>query len=322
MSDLPPLYQSSPPVFQSALAPLLRAGETDELLGLVRRLRRGSAIRVIADDALNGRPLRPGDANIIIETAENQRRTGWRERAAAILLIGKVREWHPEHRERAASALAGLLRAPQYTAPGCIYALGIYFLHTFFIAYALWADSRANRLRAMAAASLGPLRVPDSVSALAKAVYDRKSFWRSIGVRKVRRAAVAALPEALTSLTPDQYARLPFDTVPNLCRLLRHANEPLILAALEALANVGGGSAIRLVERAARKGRTAAIREAAERVLPRIQERRQQELNPQRLLRPADTPGRADSVLLRPATGAPAGEEALLHRPSVAEEGA
>src|SRR5579871_5772358 len=87
----------------------------------------------------------------------------------------------------------------------------------------------------------------------------------------------------------------------NACRLLGHPDDDLVLAVLDALSKVGDGRAVTSVERVAAHGRTAPLREAAQRVLPILQERRQRERDAARLLRAADAPHMPDDVLLRPA---------------------
>lgn len=163
-----------------------------------------------------------------------------------------------------------------------------------------------SRVRAAAAATLGRMRTPVSVAALAGAVFDSNAA--------VRRAATAALPDVLATLSPNHYNQLDARAVPNLCRLLNLAEENLVLAALEALSKVGDGRAVAPVERVAKLGRTDRLREAAERLLPLLRERRQQENAPRMLLRTASAADVSLHVLLRSTENTEVGDQQALLR--------
>jgi hypothetical protein len=70
---------------------------------------------------------------------------------------------------------------------------------------------------------------------------------------------------------------------------------------------------------AARRGRTALVREAAAKILPVLLERQYQDNAPHRLLRAAVAPDQPDATLLRPAGGPSETNSERLMRP-VSEE--
>ncbi|HZO88429.1 MAG TPA: hypothetical protein VFB38_08820 [Chthonomonadaceae bacterium] len=182
----------------------------------------------------------------------------------------------------------------------------------------LMEDRLLNRVRAAAVTALGHLRLPESTATLAETALRTApaSLRQTAGCRRVHQAALAVLPPVLLQLTPDHYGRLPASTVSSLCQLLKTAEEPLALDILEALGKVGDGSAVRLVERLAVRGRTVRLRDAAARILPTLRERQHQENAPKTLLRPACAPHRPVEILLRPADSAPATEAHQLLRAS------
>jgi hypothetical protein len=166
-------------------------------------------------------------------------------------------------------------------------------------------------VREAAARTLGILGVPESVGALSGALSD--------SCCAVSRAAEAALPPALHSLTAEHYGRLRADTVPNLCRVVQRGPAPMRLALdlLAALEHVGDGRAVAPIQSVAMRGASPRLREAAARILPTLLKRQKQENEREMLLRGATMPDAAPDILLRPATAnAPDTAPELLLRAS------
>jgi len=162
------------------------------------------------------------------------------------------------------------------------------------------------RVRVAAADALGDLAEPASVAPIARALKDLTP--------SVRRAAWGALPRVLGKLDDRHYGHVERDTVPALCRALGKGPEAADLAILEALGHVGGTSAVEPVERMAGGARWASVRDAAQRILPILRDRRRVETDTTRLLRPAQ-PNNANH-LLRPVEAGPSSDVSTLVRPS------
>ena len=180
-----------------------------------------------------------------------------------------------------------------------------------FIAPALGLRARVVnlRVRAAAAEALGELAEAGASVPVAGALFDLAPV--------VRRAAWGALPKVLGALDDAWYGRIGPRAVTMLCRALGRGPEATDIAVLGALRHIGGASAVAPVEKLAQAGRSPAIREAAERALPVLRERRRAETDPTRLLRPATSPEDPGSVLLRPASGAPSADDlGTLVRPA------
>ncbi len=161
-------------------------------------------------------------------------------------------------------------------------------------------------VRAASARALGRLAYPTAAGGLAGAVFD--------GRRPVAEAANAALPNTLRALTPEYYGRSGPYTISNLCRLLSHGDDRIVLMALEALGRVGGGSAIPSVQRVQRWGANAALKRAAASILPILEERKRRETDPQVLLQASAAPELPEELLLRPASSSVAGDTSVLLR--------
>lgn len=180
-------------------------------------------------------------------------------------------------------------------------------------------DNRRERVRARAILALGHLRVPHGLDGIASALDEafgpNLSLWKS----RERRAAEAALPAILTTLTHEHYGRLARETVPNLCLAFPRANDSLILAILAALEKIGDGRAVKPVEKLAQSGRSETVRTAAENLLPLLRERQGQENAQTVLLRAAAAPETPANLLLRPAQSVHEGDPATLLRSSASE---
>jgi len=154
---------------------------------------------------------------------------------------------------------------------------------------------RLNRVREAAANSLGRLAVPESIGALAAAMYDRDP--------RVAATAAAALSRTLPMLTKAHYGRFGTEAVRRLCRLLQHPDERLVLDVLTALDKVGDPSAIRPVERLAKRSHSPTVQARVEALLPILYDRQRRAGESGRLLRPSTAPDAPAEILLRPAHG-------------------
>jgi hypothetical protein len=183
-------------------------------------------------------------------------------------------------------------------------------------------DTHYNRVRAMAATTLGKLGLRQSIPALVAAACGREKF--TFGATPVREAALATLPPLLATLTTEDYGQFDSEVVPNLCRLLRQPSEDVVQSALEALGKIGDERAIKPVEQLCQRAATqgaVTLQETAERVLPLLCQRQQEENNPRILLRATDAPSLPNDTLLRPAQGVPEADPQVLLRASTQEEG-
>lgn len=184
---------------------------------------------------------------------------------------------------------------------------------------ALIEDNRRNRVRARAITALGRLRVPHGLDGIANALYETYGMRSSVGSKRVRAAALTALPAVLATLTPEHYGRLASATVPNLCEALVSPDEPLVLAVLDALQLIGDGRAIKPVERLIVNSRSERVRETARHLLPLLAERHSQENNSRLLLRATTAPDTPAGMLLRPAQAYSESDPAMLLRSSASE---
>lgn len=159
-----------------------------------------------------------------------------------------------------------------------------------------WERSRKrNTLRATAAESLGRLAAPESLGALAGALFDRNA--------PVREAASTALHNILPTISDEHYGILGMESMTLLGRALTHGDTLLVLKLLKALAKIGSSHALPYVEQAARSSRMTKVRDEAHETLERMQERLLREKDAQTLMR-ASYPSLAEpSELLRPAHG-------------------
>jgi hypothetical protein len=183
------------------------------------------------------------------------------------------------------------------------------------------------RSRCAAIIALGRLAESRSAPALARALHYRSAAF---GCEAVRRAARRAIPGVLRTLSEEDRGWLDQSTVTLLGasvqdgeRLCRRAHrmglgraarteEHSVPSLLDALGRIGDGSVLRVVKRAAARGPTSSIREAALGVLPAIRERSRNAQDAARLLRPAIAP----ETLLRPASGPGEADPAMLLRPT------
>jgi uncharacterized membrane protein YgcG len=176
---------------------------------------------------------------------------------------------------------------------------GIVLPFTYLVA-CVWADLTLNNLRVTAVGTLRLLGIPETVMPLARATHNI-SYNRSSFTQRVRTAARPALLQALSTLTSEHYLRLSPDLVPSLCIVLQKSEEGLSLEILHALEKMGDGRAVSVVERLTKKGKTPAVRSAAERLLPILQQRQLGEQAHSTLLRASHEPNDAPNMLLRPS---------------------
>lgn len=190
-------------------------------------------------------------------------------------------------------------------------------------------DRRASRRRRVAGL-LARTRDPRAVDVLARA--------HSSGDPATQTVAAEALKEMLPSLKASDARHISPEGLQALCKLLnmQKVHDPeLILAVLEALKQVGTPQCIPAVQRVIttpystrlvirvteslgfyQLGATVRrIQDAALECLAVLQERERLERDRTTLLRPAERPDDSET-LLRPASGAPSGDEWALVRPA------
>lgn len=181
--------------------------------------------------------------------------------------------------------------------------------------------ARSNRVRGATALALGRLRAPEGVEALACATLDVSPHVRAI--------AEPALHLSLPTLVNEHYGQLGPFAVPALCHLLEHKKERLfayhvrterlVLQILYALGKIGTGQAVPSVEKVAQDGWTAGVREAAQQILPVLQERKRQENDPHILLRASALPQSGDHLLRAASSALHAAAPQQLLRPQISE---
>ncbi len=165
------------------------------------------------------------------------------------------------------------------------------------------ADQR-RRESVEALLSLGTLAGTSALPCVAAAAAHRRP--------EVRSAAHRAIVPILAQTSDDDYGRLG-SVVIDVCRLLQERNDTLVVAALEGLARFGDGRAVEPVERLLQGTEvTPEVRAAAEKALPILCIRREQEGSSARLLRPASNPDEHATLLRAAANVGRADEELLL----------
>ncbi len=185
-------------------------------------------------------------------------------------------------------------------------------------------ESVKAKLRLAALGALGNLADPFAVGLVAGLFADSDNA--------VAHAARATLPTILESVREEHYGLLPRDATPALCDALEFGDHIHAVRVLEALGRAADGRAAEPVQRLIElpyswqrwselrraPGAVQAVVSAAERVLPVLLKRRSQENHASRLLRPVESPGAPEDILLRPAGAASAVPEEQLLRPSSA----
>ncbi len=146
-------------------------------------------------------------------------------------------------------------------------------------------------LRAASAESLGRLHVVESIGPLAAKLFDPSAT--------VREAAAFALMEILPRLTDADYGSIDHRSMTRLAEALSHPNTLLVFKILEALRKVGSGSALPVVERVAREGKTRQLQETARDVAAVLEDRRLREREARHLMRPTSGPAQATNNLMR-----------------------
>jgi hypothetical protein len=174
---------------------------------------------------------------------------------------------------------------------------------------------RLNLARAAAVLSLGRLSAPEATGLVAATLYDGSGE----GSGEVKRASERALPSVLRALSFQHLGQVRRTSIDHLCRVLADKRAPLVMAALDALEKVGGGTAVDPVKRLQKKTRSAKLRQRALEVMPVLEARRRDEQAPKMLLRATATPGALDEILLRPTNPNPESDPDVLLRPTSAD---
>jgi hypothetical protein len=174
---------------------------------------------------------------------------------------------------------------------------------------------RINLGRAAAILSLGRLTAPEATGLVAATLYDSAGE----GSAEVKKASERALPSILCALEPGHYGQVRRTSIDHLCRVLQDRRAHLVMAALDAVEKVGGGSAADAVKRLQKRSRNPRIKHRAETILPILESRKRDEQAATVLLRATTSPGALDEILLRPTTPNPESDPKVLLRPSTAD---
>lgn len=166
-----------------------------------------------------------------------------------------------------------------------------------------------TRVREVAARSLARIGTIDCIPALAYGALGPHAGTRAV--------CIEALHHILFEMPPVPAAERSEDLSRALAELICHLDNALVMDALNAIEKAGGGSCLTQVGLCAEQGRTEAIRKRAADLLPLLRERRAQERQAARLLRPAEPD--AASTLLRAAPSSPTDPELLL-RPAESDD--
>lgn len=331
----------------SAVDPVPVSQEVDTISETIAALQPGSPLQKIAQGLIYGthRPL--DNVHSLFTTLATTNPRHWQERIVAAWALGRA-PLSPKERDAAVGMLLDALEdnqrdrlnrivqrtlAKTYTGIAAFYLLfGLAVSRnpnppddllamilciaafTFMVTWPVTAwysrrfRSRVDSLRIAAAESLGRLQAPESVAALAGALFDRNT--------DVQEAAALALHESLPTLTDTHFGQFGAQSMANLGKSLSHADNLLVYNVLEALAKVGTSHAIPYVERVAREGRTTRLRDRAIEVVEILKERQSRENEAKTLMRPSLPFATAPDTLLRPAQGGNDTEQQQMLRAS------
>ncbi len=284
----------------------------------------------------------PTDAEVdrLLDMARDSRMWRWRERAAACWYLGRTKhagDW----RRQVAQALADILgdtdsgrrqrsaRAWIRTAlclalvlvmlgplgldpddPPAVLIEGLMLLAAALFPPLVSGEIERARLdwvRCNAALGLEALAYPELLAQVVHAVGERRD--------DLRLPAWRAACTMLRATTPAHYGHLG-GAVTDVCDFLRSRDPATLVVVIDALGRFGDGRAVAPIESLLqRQDLPPEAVEAAEKALPVLRLRREQEGSDARLLRPAASP-EDGATLLRPAAGAGPGDEELLLRPA------
>ncbi len=159
-----------------------------------------------------------------------------------------------------------------------IFVAGFMSLLTVPIFLSIQDQLRANTLQRVAATSLAQVGTPPCIGSLYRYIRHPSIYRQEI---------LQALRAVIPRVTSVWYGRLTADTVAALTGLAGSSEEALALAALDALEQAGGGSAVKAVERLAARSSMPHVRDRATVVLPILIARRENEKSSASLLRPS-----------------------------------
>lgn len=295
-----------------------------EVERLIRRLPRRSAARAAAERIQNATAPDDDSIRALLERFQRRRRVRFKEKMVVAWVLGHAGR-SSRFAHAAAETLVGIMDERPGRNVGCMTAGGCLFWYLpwtwLWIALCSIRDGRRNRVRAIAARSLGVLGEPVGAASLARAV--RTSPTRAAnGDKAVREAAAGALPEALKRVAPESiFTIIPAETPRYLCRLLTPDNEWLSSRVLQSLELIGTEKEIPAVDRFARiapytSSASFDVRGMAVRVLNVMRDRAARAREAATLLRPSSCPNAAEETLLRPAGGPQSGvHSSTLLRP-------
>jgi hypothetical protein len=289
---------------------LLSQEEILELEKLCRRRKRRQIVQ-IGRAALRGEPVREADVWQMIMSLSKSRRISWREKAVSCMLLG-VTNLTASQQAEVAQELIHVLTNRDIVKRGILAVLSIILYQPIFIPLMIINERHRNQARSAAARSMGRLRLIGGVGALAGGLFEKTSP----GSKGVARSCEQTLPVLLAELTPSHYGLLSAVATGNLCKAIGHSNEALVLAALNALEKVGGGSTVDAVTAVANGHPSHEVRDRAQSILPVLLARQRKENEGRVLLRASDAADSPEQTLLRAAQGNTESDPAVLLRSS------
>jgi hypothetical protein len=298
--------------------------EREQILKLKRKLRKRDPLHGVVDTLLGGGALPYADAELVVKTLESDQ--GRRPVRAIAAWAAGLADLDEEQGRRADIALVSLLGNRPSNEFACCMAAGCCFggwpvlLFMPFIPFLLASDRAINRLRALAAVSLGRLGHAYNIGALLDAVLPGKGR-SSGGEKEARFAAVYGLSLILNRLGGKTDSLIDEASERALCMLLAEASPGSVWSITEVLKAVGTPRSIRSLKRYLKRLEMSQSMEhdAVKSTVELLEAR--EEFNKQRasLLRPAETPAQPD-FLLRSWESQGTEDQSLLLRPTEGEE--
>jgi hypothetical protein len=299
---------------QWAISPV----EAERVQRFVKRLRKDDPLRGVADALLAGvHP--PDDSAQIAFEALQRRSTTNAVKGVASWCLGLIPLSDADARQASTHLAAVLADRPGHSV-GCLLAAGCIFFYILLLMAPIYAamDTQKNRIREMAAISLGRLGRRDNIGDLIDAVTEMPNST-AVADKQVRFAAAYGLQLMLQNLPHGGFGALNEDGLRSVAQLLREPEDARHVPVLEILRTTGGPKALPPLEKFVRKATDPVLREMAGAAIEMITQRK--ELHAQRasLLRPSEEPQSDPTRLLRP-TGTAASEPENLLRAELGGE--
>ncbi len=312
------------------IIPKLSLADAYALSKLVRKLRKKTEVRDIANSILAEQPVSLGHAEQVLRNELASASLGrWKECEVAALLLPDVAT-DAAGRKLAGKALWKVLaeNSNVRTTPGfwkwsccCLLAVPVHFIFWVILSVVAYKDVRVNRVRAAAAKALGRMKEARAVPELARAAREHLEEIQGLVSVNIRKAAAEALPGAVSGLTPEHYGGFEPEDLKAICALIRRDQSPEMLATvLDALDVIGDGRCADSVGRFKWGKLSGQLESRAQEVHEMLLARRKAEQLAATLLRPAANPEAPSEILLRPAMGVSDVDPLLLLRPAEPNE--